>query len=302
MRGTSMSTPIIAGNAALVREYFTKGFYPSGVAVKKDAFIPSGALIKAMLIHSARPLLYTVTTESNGAQGATPLSNDIYPSSTQGFGRVQLNNVLNFADTKASPLYLFVVGAAESSSSHYCAIRNGEVGKHIFYTTSDTVQPSIRITLSYTDYPGSSGASRPLVNDLTIAVTDGTGTVQHRPQSYVQGVSNVNNVAVILIDSPLPSTTYTVVVSATSTLAYTQPYALVMTGQITPVRQKTVRTFLANIKNYFRHPTNMVGLIIGMIISSILILVIVCIRFQQNEKLKLRRLLKARKIMAVSPR
>ena len=31
MKGTSMSTPLVAGAAALVREYFTQGYYPSGV-------------------------------------------------------------------------------------------------------------------------------------------------------------------------------------------------------------------------------------------------------------------------------
>jgi hypothetical protein len=45
-----------------------------------------------------------------------------------------------------------------------------------------------------------------------------------------------------------------------------------------------------------------IGISVGIIISFILMLVIVCIRFQQSEKLKLRRLLKTRQIMAVSPR
>lgn len=30
MAGTSMATPIVAGAAAVVREYFFKGYYPSG--------------------------------------------------------------------------------------------------------------------------------------------------------------------------------------------------------------------------------------------------------------------------------
>jgi len=48
MGGTSMSTPIMAGAAALVREYFTGGYYPGGVIAN-----PSSALLKATLINSA---------------------------------------------------------------------------------------------------------------------------------------------------------------------------------------------------------------------------------------------------------
>ena len=279
-----MSTPAVAGSAALVREYFTKGFYPSGAASSKDAFVPSGALIKAMLIHSARPLLYTVTSDSSGHQSATTVATDTYPTNMQGFGRIQLNNVLQFSDSKSKPLILFVIGAAESSSSHYKALRNGETEKHIFYTTSDVKQPSIRITLAYTDYPGSSGASRPLVNDLTIVVVDNSGTVLHRSQTYVQGQSNLNNVEIILIDSPIPSTTYTVVVSSTNQLSYPQPYALVMTGQITPVRLRTVRSFVASIKHYFNLPR--VSPVFALFSALLLAMVslFVCLRFNRSER------------------
>ncbi len=40
--------------AVLTREYFTKGFYPSGKANSADGFIPSSALVKASIIHSGQ--------------------------------------------------------------------------------------------------------------------------------------------------------------------------------------------------------------------------------------------------------
>lgn len=59
--GTSSSTPIVAGAAVLIRQYFKEGFYPRGV--KNDpagiAFEPMGALIKAILVNSGRPLSMT---------------------------------------------------------------------------------------------------------------------------------------------------------------------------------------------------------------------------------------------------
>jgi subtilisin family serine protease len=93
MRGTSMSTPIVSGHAALIREYFMKGFYPNGEKLSADSFVPSGALLKAMLIHSAEPLAYSVS-RSSGSNVATSISSETIPNNQQGFGRIQLSNVI----------------------------------------------------------------------------------------------------------------------------------------------------------------------------------------------------------------
>ena len=53
MRGTSMATPLIAGSAALVRQYFMSGFYPAGSAAAANQYAPSGALLKAVLLGGA---------------------------------------------------------------------------------------------------------------------------------------------------------------------------------------------------------------------------------------------------------
>jgi hypothetical protein len=50
-----MAAPVVAGGAALTRQYYLDGFYPSGRASKQDAFTPSGALIKATLINGKGP-------------------------------------------------------------------------------------------------------------------------------------------------------------------------------------------------------------------------------------------------------
>ena len=49
-RGTSMATPIAAGAAILVRQYFTDGWYPGGAANASAAYQPSAALLKAVLL------------------------------------------------------------------------------------------------------------------------------------------------------------------------------------------------------------------------------------------------------------
>ncbi len=56
-RGTSMSTPVVAGAVALVRQYFVQGWYPTGAAVTADAYTPSGALLKAVVLGAVPSLL-----------------------------------------------------------------------------------------------------------------------------------------------------------------------------------------------------------------------------------------------------
>jgi hypothetical protein len=56
-----MATPVMAGNAVLVRQYFRRGFYPSGRPSAGDAVRPSGALVKAMLLNSAVPVCLHMT-------------------------------------------------------------------------------------------------------------------------------------------------------------------------------------------------------------------------------------------------
>ena len=54
--GTSMSAPIVAGAALLVREYFVRGFFPTGAATRANSLEPSAALVKAMIVNSAQKL------------------------------------------------------------------------------------------------------------------------------------------------------------------------------------------------------------------------------------------------------
>ena len=48
-----MSTPLIAGAAALVRQYFLSGFYPGGSSAPANQYAPSGAAVKAVLLGGA---------------------------------------------------------------------------------------------------------------------------------------------------------------------------------------------------------------------------------------------------------
>src|SRR5207253_302706 len=52
--GTSFSSPMAAGAALLVRQYYVDGYYPNGARQAANGFIPSNALVKATLLISGR--------------------------------------------------------------------------------------------------------------------------------------------------------------------------------------------------------------------------------------------------------
>lgn len=126
-QGTSFAAPILAGYAALVRQYFMDGWYPSGFANPSHGFKPSGALIKAILVHGGQPLQYI----SDGAS-STKTS---WLDNTQGYGRAQLDRVLSFLrNSTLDGLTMFVKGAADPSSPHYAELSSGEQHKYKFRT------------------------------------------------------------------------------------------------------------------------------------------------------------------------
>ena len=83
MSGTSMATPIVAGAAALVRQYLKDGYYPTGL-VGGPALHPSSALMRAILINSAVPLTgnQLKSQKQTGIRENKPLSST--PSFEQG--------------------------------------------------------------------------------------------------------------------------------------------------------------------------------------------------------------------------
>jgi subtilisin family serine protease len=176
MQGTSMATPIGAGAAALVRQYFTDGFYPSGAANPEDARSPSAALIKAIIIASG--------AESGGSvesdDGSTNLVTAI-PSYYQGFGRILLDAALSFNNTDDADLYLVDSPDVELSTSEYhqyCVLASpvnirSPMCDHQALSDvklSQCMRP-FKATLVWTDPPGSVTSAIQLVNDLDLSVS-----------------------------------------------------------------------------------------------------------------------------------
>ncbi|HAK61253.1 MAG TPA: hypothetical protein DCO77_12885, partial [Nitrospiraceae bacterium] len=214
--GTSMATPAVAGAAALVRQYFTEGYWPSGIARSADGFTPSAALIKATIVNSAQNM--------SGSNTDSPI-----PSTGQGWGRVNLSNTLMFfGDPGGLAIVDFPSGLA-----------TGKSWSREYYASP--AQP-LKITLVWTDFPGAELAAKVLVNDLDLTVTapDGAttyiGNVFDKGASITGGIADRLNVEEqVLLEAP-EAGNYIVTVNASNIPNGPQPFAVVITGgsSVTP--------------------------------------------------------------------
>jgi len=85
--GTSFAAPEVAGLAALVRDYFQQGFYPTGAATPANALTPSGALVKAVILASGEAMATTAFPTANAINARY--------SSDVGYGRANLPGALH---------------------------------------------------------------------------------------------------------------------------------------------------------------------------------------------------------------
>ena len=217
--GTSWSSPSIAGAAALVRQYYADGFYPTGSRTASNSMIPSAALMKATLIAAARPALWR--RQENHDVPALPV-----PSPEQGWGFPVLDHALYFDGDKTrlrvADVPLSNGLAAGASSTIRVKARAGT---------------PLKAVLVWTDPPGTvrdvNDTTPQLVNDLDLTVS-GVETTPDR----------LNNVEVISIAEPAAAT-YDITVTAHKLgFGAKQSYALVVTGDLEdarPTRRRAAR-------------------------------------------------------------
>jgi len=219
LSGTSMATPAVAASAALVRQYFMDGFHPTGAANPDDALVPTGPLLKAVLINAARDM------------ASLPISPPTYPSVEEGWGRLVLDGGLHFAgDTRR-----LIVRQARNNSPE--ALETGaSVVLEVEVVTSD--EP-LEVTLAWHDYPAEIDAALAPVNNLDLSVTSPSGDV-YKGNVFLTdvGVSvpggehdELNNLENVIVPSPHPGTWF-VTIDATAVNMGVQGYGLAVTGDV----------------------------------------------------------------------
>lgn len=197
MGGTSMATPITAGSAALVREYYTD---------IENVSNPSAALLKATLINGACNL-----TPGQYGEGTYQEING-RPDYSQGWGRVDVENSI-FPEYPESILYYDKI-----------PLETGESWDMSF----DVAEGSgdFRVTLVWTDYPGNIAAQVQLVNNLDLTVSGPDGTYYGNSGTSTSRDS-INNVEGVELLNPSGGT-YTVTVKGTNVPQGPQNFSLVI--------------------------------------------------------------------------
>lgn len=218
--GTSMAAPAIAGTAALTRQYYLEGWYPTGAKNPPNGFTPSGALIKATLLNG--------TVDMTGPVNPTDPNILGYPSNAEGWGRLLLDNALHFAGDTQS-LIVEDIRNADGFSAAGTTTYN--------FTISSSGQP-LKVTLVWTDLESAVNSSGTLLkNDLNLEVTTANGTFKGNVFNTVAGESQTggtadskNNVEQVLINSLVGSNLTIKVIAQAILPATKQGYALVVTG------------------------------------------------------------------------
>jgi len=227
-----MSTPSVAGTAALVREYFLQNnkerLLKYELFNKSPTQTLSGTLVKATIIHSAEGMKGNVSLDKSQTVWAD-LSTKSLPNIYTGFGRVNIGNVFLFDQIDASFGKLFTINRYELEP-------NSKVTAQ-FKTNSKTI---VKATMAYYDKKGTlttKGTSnmKQLINDLDLIITTNSSSNTFYGNSNLsgnRGNDEVNNVERITLDEVDEDTFLSIQISAKKTNVGAQNFSLVVTGDL----------------------------------------------------------------------
>jgi serine protease AprX len=200
MSGTSMAAPIVAGAAALVRQYL----------VTRREHSPSAALLKAVLINGTRILDGADARDDGGG----------VPNAQQGFGALDLRGSLPCA----GPERLAFVDNWQDAGEH---MHPGDVHSWSLRVTEPCL---LRVALVYTDPPGEA-----LTHKLTLELVrpDGKRLGGNDDNALGEPIPDVtNNAQIVRVADAAPGVYRLVVRFEDGRAVRPQDYALVAHGHL----------------------------------------------------------------------
>ena len=209
-----MATPLTAGAAALVRQYY----------MDVQHVTPSAALIKATLISGA----YNMAPGQYGTGQYREIQNP--PDNSQGWGRVNVANSINPAAPGKVSFVDYTEGVTTGQPLSYG------------YEVIDSSVP-VKVVLVWSDYPTTLPAAKDLVNDLDLTVTRPDGKIYYGNKFDATGFSTpfsvpdptqydrTNNVEVVNI-KPSATGLLEIAVNGSAVPDGPQPFALVINGGV----------------------------------------------------------------------
>lgn len=217
--GTSMSAPAVAGEAALVRQYFRQGLYQTdlingGLCTSASspymcnrAFIPTAALMKAVII---------------AAGEATSTTPNLYK---EGHGLIKLNKVLPLGNP-AIKLFTYEGTIAQNTSQAFTMVLD-----------ADSWGWEVQAVLTWMDPATSVVSLLPVLHDLDLLVfTPGTecSTSRVKYANRANGVTSSENVEKTIFNADASGgAEYTVYVQSNELVAKdTQDFSLVIVGPV----------------------------------------------------------------------
>jgi hypothetical protein len=274
-QGTSMSAPVLTGLLTLVRQYFFDGYGPGnfglvakapggggfagGTADVSRRHNPSAALVRAAVVNGAVRMRGWYT----GDDGNNRALDGQWPSSGQGWGAVNLDNALYFANDPANNWYMDVYRGDTTATGTACTAAGGLAAADCtsfpvanssamrqFHIHVEPGKP-LDISLAWTDTQGSLPAGAdPLINNLNLLVL-GPGGAQYvgnnmntRTNAALTNAQaetpdqpfapDVKNTAERIRVANPPAGDYTIQVIAPAIVTGNQGFALAASGNISP--------------------------------------------------------------------
>lgn len=120
--GTSMSAPVVAGTALLLRQYFQQGWHITGSPNITAGFSPHASLIKAVLLNGGQPLI-GIQDRKTGEVSSSTRAYDF----NQGYGRVNLiRSVPLMGENKISGIFVNAKEISDGEKVEYPVVIAGD--------------------------------------------------------------------------------------------------------------------------------------------------------------------------------